>query len=94
MFFLSSSGPKVSLGGRSTARESSREELLERSRIERQKRQRKKDEERAALVVQVRSEEVILRQVWFATWLVGRVCQDAGTHPTRPFKACAVRPQR
>lgn len=55
MFFPSRSGPKVSLGGRSTAREPSAHQLLERSRLERQKRQRKKDEERAAVVVQVRS---------------------------------------
>lgn len=52
MFFPGSVGQqRISLGGRT--KEPSREELLQRSRDERQRRLRRKDEERKATLIQV-----------------------------------------
>jgi phosphoribosyl-dephospho-CoA transferase len=49
---LPTNAPKVSLGGRSR-QEASREELLQKSREERRKRQRQKLEQQASTLIQV-----------------------------------------
>eukprot|EP00197_Chlamydomonas_leiostraca_P011903 CAMPEP_0202878136 /NCGR_PEP_ID=MMETSP1391-20130828/31706_1 /ASSEMBLY_ACC=CAM_ASM_000867 /TAXON_ID=1034604 /ORGANISM="Chlamydomonas leiostraca, Strain SAG 11-49" /LENGTH=95 /DNA_ID=CAMNT_0049560281 /DNA_START=49 /DNA_END=333 /DNA_ORIENTATION=+ len=75
-FSGSSKTPKVSLGGRSRTQEESREEVLQRTRLEREKRRQAKAEQNAATTIQahwrgwacahgVRTQ---LRAAWSARW--------------------------